>query len=148
VPLTPAFSWESAKAADTFEFVLATDSAFTAVLVTETVSTDAFQPAVTLEYDTNYYWKVRALKAAVAISRWSDISVFTTAAEVVAPAEVWTCPLDGLTFDSQAALQAHNAAAHAPVVPLTPGYIWAIVIIGAILVIAVIVLIVTTRRVP
>jgi hypothetical protein len=148
VPLTPAFSWESAKAADTFEFVLATDSAFTAVLVTETVSTDAFQPAVTLEYDTNYYWKVRALKAAVAISRWSDISVFTTAAEVVAPAEVWTCPLDGLTFDSQAALQAHNAAAHAPVVPLTPAYIWAIVIIGAILVIAVIVLIVTTRRVP
>ena len=148
VPLSPAFSWESAKAADAFEFVLATDSAFTAVLVTETVSTDAFQPAVTLEYDTNYYWKVRALKAAVAISRWSDISVFTTAAEVVAPAEVWTCPLDGLTFDSQAALQAHNAAAHAPVVPLTPAYIWAIVIIGAILVIAVIVLIVTTRRVP
>ena len=133
VPLTPAFSWESAKAADAFEFVLATDSAFTAVLVTETVSTDAFQPAVTLEYSTNYYWKVRALKGAVAISRWSDISVFTTVAKPVAP----TPPV---TVSPPVTIP--------PATPITPAWIWAIVIIGAILVIAVIVLIVTTRRVP
>jgi hypothetical protein len=35
-----------------------------------------------------------------------------------------------------------------PAENITPAWIWAIVIIGAILVIAVIVLIVTTRRVP
>jgi hypothetical protein len=48
-----------------------------------------------------------------------------------------------LTFDTQAELEAHNAAAHAPV---TPMYIWIVIAIGAILVIAVIWLIFTTRR--
>jgi hypothetical protein len=87
---------------------------------------------------------VRAVNA-TAQSNWAT-GIFTT--EAAPPAEVFTCAICGLTFDTRAALEAHIATAHAPVTPTTPFYIWVIVAIGAVLVIAVIVLIVTTRRTP
>jgi hypothetical protein len=70
------------------------------------------------------------------------------AAHAPAP-EVWVSPYTGQKFDSEAELLAHIAeweAAHAPVEPTTPAYIWVIIAIGGVLVIAVIVLIVRTRR--
>jgi len=65
-------------------------------------------------------------------------------AEVVV---VYTCPVDGLTFDTEAELQAHWNAVHAPVAPTTPAYIWVIIAVGALLVVAMLILIVRTRRV-
>jgi uncharacterized membrane protein YvbJ len=59
------------------------------------------------------------------------------------PVEKYTCEYCGLTFDTRAELEAHIAAEHAPTTPL---YIWIVIAIGAILVIAVIWLIFTTRR--
>ena len=73
----------------------------------------------------------------------------------VPPPEVilYTCPTCGLSFDTPAELELHWEAIHAPPPPVppepvtTPGYIWAIIAVGAVLMIAVIVLIVRTRRV-
>ena len=102
-------------------------------------------------------------------SGWSG-GVFMTVAEVIPEPEVppvWMCS-EGLTFDSREALEVHlaTAEAHKPVeppeivieapdvivpipaeTPITPAWIYAIITVGAVLVIAVIVLIVRTRRV-
>jgi len=150
VALRPGFSWGAFYGATSYEFELATNPGITAggyfvdaivgLTGTNALTTTAWQCDKDLEYATNYYYHVKAITAGGA-TPWST-GTFTTMT-----AGVFTCPLDGLTFATQAELQAHNAVAHAPVIPQTPAYIWAVVIIGAILVIVVIALIFTTRRV-
>jgi hypothetical protein len=133
VLLTPAFSWESANTADNYHFMLASDAGFTSVLVNEKVSQVAYTPDVSLEYNTTYYWKVQAYKGSEAISRWSDVSVFTTMSEPASPTPPVTVT---------------QPPPPATVIP-TPVPQWAliaIIAIGAALIIAVIVLIVRTRR--
>jgi hypothetical protein len=149
VSLTPGFAWAPVSGAVSYEFELSKSPATTArgyfidALVgltgTNALVTPGWQCNKTLSYSTSYFWHVKGINATGGESIWGTAQ-FTTI-----PAGVFTCPLDGLTFATQAELQAHNAAAHAPVIPQTPAYIWAVVIIGALLVIVVIVLIVKTR---
>jgi len=143
VGLNPGFSWAPVHGATEYEFILALNSALTEtvegtpVYVTE----PSWQvPAGTLEYGTTYFWGVRVSQPTLGPQ---NISSFTTMEEVV---EVWTCPVCGLTFDTEAELAAHWDAVHAPPPEVTPFWIWAVVGIGAILVIVVLVLIWRTRR--
>jgi len=152
VPVKPGFTWAAITDMVKWEFELSTNPATTArgyfidALVGLTganaLVTPGWQCDITLDYGTNYFWHVQGINATGGTTPWAT-GTFTTIA-----AGVFTCPLDGLTFATQAELAAHNATAHAPVIPQTPAYIWAVVIIGAILVVVVIALIFTTRRVP
>ncbi len=133
----PAFSWESAQSADSYQFVLADNATFTSPLVNEKTSSSAYNLDFELEYNTNYFWKVMAYKGNDALSRWSDIGAFTTI-EKAAPAPPAPPPPATVT-----------QPAPAPVImptPIPPVLLWVIVGIGAALIIAVIVLIVRTRR--
>ena len=143
VSLTPGFSWSPIAKATEYEFILATDAGLTSTIAgtPATLTSPAFQVTAPLEYGTVYFWAVRSTAPTVSTQ---GIGSFTTMAE---PAAVlYTCAQCGLVFDSEAALEAHIAEAHAPVTT-TPSYIWGIIAIGAVLVIVVIVLIVRTRRV-
>jgi len=128
VPLRPGFSWATMPGATAYEFILATDAALTKTIggTPATVNTPNFQLTADLEYDTTYYYAVKV--TAPAPSPQSIASFHTMAKPAPPPPPPVTIP-------------------PAPA-PITPAWIWAIVIIGAILVIAVIVLIVTTRRTP
>jgi len=149
--LSPGFAWAPTSGAVKYEFELSKSAATTArgyfidALVgltgTNALVTPGWQCDKTLDYNTSYFWHVKGITATGTETIWGTAQ-FTTIT-----AGVFTCPLDGLTFATQAELEAHNAVAHAPVIPQTPAYIWAVVIIGAILVIVVIALIFTTRRV-
>jgi hypothetical protein len=133
VELMPAFSWESANTADGYQFVLADNAEFATPLVNERVPESAYQLDFELEYNSNYFWRVMAYKGNEAISRWSDVGAFTT---IVAP----TSPTPPVTV---------TQPAQPPTVVPTPVPQWAliaIIAIGAVLIIAVIVLIVRTRR--
>lgn len=144
VSLTPGFSWAPIARTTEYEFILATDAGLVNTLADTpvTVTSPAFQVTEALEYGTVYFWAVKATTPTVSPQA---IGSFTTMA---APeAVVYTCMQCGLQFDSQAALEAHLADVHAPVAAPTPVYMWAIIAIGAILVIVVIVLITRTRRV-
>jgi len=137
VDLMPAFSWESAESADGYQFMLADNAAFTSPLVNEKVPESAYQLDFELEYNSNYFWKVMAYKGTVALSRWSDVGAFTTMEKAVAP----PAPTPPATV---------TQPAPAPIVlptPIPPALLWTIIGIGALLIIAVIVLIVRTRRV-
>ena len=120
-----------------------------------------------LEYmpETTYYWKVRASEPIY--SPWSAIRMFTIGAlpEIQPPVQIVIPPAPPapqlVLPPTPAPVQAPDIIfetpppppdiiippAPAPPAPITPAFIWAIVIIGAILVIAVVVLIVRTRRV-
>lgn len=117
VPTNPTFQWMEVSGADHYEFQVSTDPSFAGA---ETVEVDGIFYAVEdLDYETAYYWRVRAVMADDSTSAWVA-SVFSTMAE--------------------------PAAAPPPSVAETPAYVWAIIGIGAVLVIAVIVLIIRTRR--
>jgi hypothetical protein len=157
VGLRPTFSWATVPAATAYELELADNPFYANAKSKKPLSHTVWTWDLDLEYDTTYYWRVRAVTATEE-GAWSE-GVFTTIAEAVPPApELYECPTCGLSFDTIDKLQKHWEAVHvapppppapAPVVtPPIPDYLlWTIIAIGAVLVIVVIVLIVRTRRV-
>ncbi len=136
VSRTPTFAWNAADWATGYEFQMGTDPTFATTLDSKTgsnaVTTTVYTPAVTLDYSTTYYWRVRAVKGST-MSQYG-VGVFTTEA---APAPTPTPPTPTPTPPTPTPTPE----------PVTPMYIWVIIGIGAILVIAVIILIIRTRRV-
>jgi hypothetical protein len=139
VPLSPTFEWSGITWAEVYEYELALDPTTTAggyfteplvaLIGTDALVSTAWKCDITLDYSTRYYWHVKAIGVDTD-TPWSDVGTFTT---MEVPPEP-TTEAPPITIP--------------PTQEITPAWIWAVVIIGAILVIAVIVLIVTTRRVP
>jgi hypothetical protein len=152
VPIDMVFNWSSFKFANGYEFQLAMDADMTDFVADMSGANalgniTSYQPASLLEYSTTYYWRVRAiLGTATAFSDWSAVVGFTTEAVPVAPepTEIIVEPTP-ITI-TPAAPPPPAPAPAAPVDTATPAYIWAIIGIGAVLVIVVITLIVRTRR--
>ena len=167
------FTWASVTDAVSYDLVLSANADLSAPIAEETgIVGTAYMYTGTLTDGTGYYWQVTALDVGADVEGKSDVGTFIalTSAEAVVStcaqcgltfdtqaeleahiaathaAVVSTCAQCGLTFDTQAELEAHIAAAHAPVAPTTPMYIWLVIGIGALLVIAVLILIVRTRR--
>jgi hypothetical protein len=127
VTISTAFAWDPVVGASSYDIEIATDEAFTNVVSSGTTTVNAWTPAAPLEYSTVYYWRVRADKDGVT-SAWA-VCIFTTAAEPVEPTE----PPPSVVVEQT---------------EITPVWIWVIIGIGGALTIAVVILIVTTRRVP
>jgi len=101
---------------------------------------------------TPYYWQVTALDASAKVLAISDVSVFIAKAPVAeGPAEITVeVPPAEITVEVPPVVvpPAEITVELPPTeVPPTPAYIWLIIGVGAVLLIAVIVLIVRTRRV-
>jgi len=174
VPINPTFQWMEVSGADHYEFQISTDPSFAGA---ETVEVDGIFYAVEgLDYETAYYWRVRAVMPDDSASTWVA-SVFSTMAEPVPPTTVTVPPVTStvtntVTPPAQTVIittpgptqtvtppaQTVIITTPGPAVTVTqppqtiqpaetPTYVWAIVGIGAVLVIAIIVLIIRTRRV-
>ena len=152
------FIWERLSKATDYDLKIALDEDFTQVVRTERSLHSTAEEVVfilgphsaipegvggtddTLEYmpGTTYYWKVRVAEDGPIYSPWSETRSFTVAAiePPPPPVEVVVPPPPEVVVEVPP-----------PVIEyITPAYIWAIIVIGAILVIAVLVLIVRTRR--
>jgi len=147
---TPSFSWAPVTGATSYHFKIADNVALAKPIADVTVNTTGFALTIKLDYGKTYYWAVKAV--APVEGSWSALANLTVMAEPVAPA----APAPPVVVKEMPAPIINIPAAPAPPpaivippapAPITPSFIWAIVIIGAILVIAVIVLIVRTRRV-
>jgi len=117
------FSWSPWKATSKYQFDLATDPEFKSLVVTAAATTTGYEYSGTLNYGTNYFWRVKALEV-----NGQNI-----------PSD-WSA-----TFS----LQTEPAPAHPappPAEPATPLWVWVIIAIGAILVIAVFILISRVRN--
>ena len=126
-----------------YRFELSTSSDFaTTVYTTDTAGAGVGLPSnITLERGTTYFWRVKALTPVE--SDWSTVANFIVAEEAVEPPPTTTT----IVLPTQEPPTITTFTVPPDVVEkVNPAYIWAIIIIGAVLVIAVIVLIVRTRR--
>jgi len=145
----PSFSWSPVSGSTEYQFVLADNVAMTSPMVNATVTTTGYAVTTALEYGKTYYWRVKPL--APVEGNWSAIANFTVMDKPAAPAATQppvTITQVPPTFTIPAAQPAPTITIPPIEQPaqIAPAYIWAIIIIGAVLVIAVIVLIVRTRR--
>lgn len=154
IGLSPAYSWTPISGTATYEFQLAAApfaKSWAAALASASIAEPSVRPVIKLDQDRTYFWRVRADGG-----EWSVISNFTTE-KAPPPAPKPPAPAPPPVVVQEAApVPAPIINLPAPVVnlppaaplpaPITPAYIWSIIIIGAVLVIAVIVLIVRTRR--
>jgi hypothetical protein len=152
--LNPTFSWGNIAGATGYEFQLATDAGMTDIIV-DASGPDALgnvlvyqMTEITLDYNTTYYWRVKAVSTS-SETAWSAVIGFTTMAEPIPtqPPVTVTAPQPTFTVVIPTP-PAETTITNPPQVveKISEGYIYAIIIIGAVLVIAVIVLIVRTRR--
>jgi hypothetical protein len=118
-----SFSWSPWQGATKYQIDIAKDPELKQLLVTATTSTSAYEYNGTLDYSTNYFWRVKAIEinGQPIPSDWSATFSFQTES---APAP----------------------AAAVPAEPATPLWVWVIIAIGAILVIVTLILILRTRR--
>lgn len=180
-PLLPSFVWTEISNAVEYEFQLSTDPAFGSMLVDETLEITAYTLETELAYDTNHYWRVRAVSDTGTKSTWC-FSNFHTRTKAIPPVTIEPPPTPTIILptpqvtvippDVDITLPAPQVTVIPPAItvdvppvvtvtqqpvptltlpvtedPGTPAYIWVIVGIGALLTIAVIVLIIRTRRV-
>jgi hypothetical protein len=112
-----SFSWSPFKETTKYKFVLAKDPSMVQVIKEIVVNTTAYEYDGTLDYDTNYFWRVMALE--VAPSDWSATFSFQTEAATPPP-------------------PAPPAAS--PKTLATPFWVWVIIAIGVILMVITVVL--------
>jgi hypothetical protein len=118
-----AFSWSPWKEATKYQFDLAKDSEFKQMVVTATTTTTGYAYNGTLDYSTNYFWRVKALevKGQNIPSDWSATFSFQTE-----PSPAPEKP--------------------APATPATPLWVWVVIATISLMVIVTIIFIFTTRR--
>jgi len=151
----PAITWGSVTGA-TYDFKLAKDAAFTQLVDEKNgLTSTVYSPSSELANGT-YFWQVRAVSGQN-VGNWVQ-SAFTVAPAAAAPGATGTQAPPQVTVNPPVITVVPPAVTVAPPIvtvvpetdggtPATPGYIWVIIAIGAVLVIAVIVLIARTRRV-
>jgi len=147
VPIDTTFTWAAVTGAVSYEFEIAEEigQIDKFYLKDEVAGTtvNAYKLLDNLKYDTQYWWRVRAVPAVGTKSAWTT-SFFTTAKEpapvpeVVPPVQIVQQPAPEITLEIPPAQKVD-------VIP--PYLLWAVIAVGAVLVIAVIVLIVRTRRI-
>ncbi|MCX6001652.1 MAG: hypothetical protein NTY79_03855 [Chloroflexi bacterium] len=118
-----SFSWSPWKEATRYEFVLSKDSEFKQVLKQASASSTGYEYDGTLDYDTNYFWRVRAVEinGQAIPSDWSATFSFRTESAPALPRSL-------------------------PGEPATPLWVWIIIGLGTILVIVTLILILRTSR--
>jgi hypothetical protein len=143
--LTPGFSWTPMAGASAYTVQIATRPDFaTATLLGAwqvTSGSSSFQMPVDYLIDgSTYYWRVAPGTAAPFV--WSTTCSFT----VTLPTTPTTVTTTSYIAPSSTQIIVPTNADNVTVTQTSQAYIWAVIIIGALLVIAIIVLIFRTRR--
>jgi len=155
VAVDTTLAWAAVAGATSYDIVIAEDSTLAdkfAVInysATSPIAMHKIPADQILKYDQIYWWRVRSVSAAGA-SAWT-ISSFTTMKEPAAPTVAPTTTVVTTTVPVVTSVPAPIITVQIPTtepVEVIPPYLlWAVVAVGIILVIAVVVLIVRTRRI-
>jgi hypothetical protein len=131
--INPVFKWSAARNATGYELQLAKYANMTGLVanmagITALGNVTSWKCTTTLDYNTTYFWRVRAItkSAGAGYSDWSDVISFTTMAEPAEPPPPAVTP---------PAPPAQPATTPQPV-PVTLPYLWVIIVIGIVLIIA------------
>jgi hypothetical protein len=150
-PLKPTFTWTASEGATSYEFVLAEeigqDNLFAIIDYSATCPSHGHVARETLKYNTVYNWRVRAVSD-IGAGAWTT-AFFTTMVEPEPEAP----PVEPVKIIQQAPAATPEIILQIPpaevqqVQVIPDVLLWVVVAVGAILIIAVIALIVRTRRV-
>jgi hypothetical protein len=150
ISIMPMFTWAAVPNAVRYEIMLCEDPSFTIIEWAYNVDNPFFKVEdEALRYGTTYYWRVRGVldAAGTAFTPWTT-GIFTTEEE---PEEVVVdqTPIEVSSATPEVSVEIPPTKITVePAEQAIPNYmLWIIVAVGAILVIALIVLIVRTRRV-
>jgi hypothetical protein len=153
VSIEPMFTWGTVAGAIRYEIALSEDPTFTIIEWSYNVDQNFYKVDEPLRYDTTYYWRVRGVLGepyqqnrvwVTPSSPWT-VGIFTTESEPEPPAE--PIVVNPVKPEVNVEIPPTKITIE-PSDPAIPTYmLWIIVAVGAILVIALIVLIVRTRRV-
>ena len=145
VPTDAVFTWKEVSGAVSYLFQITEDLTFyetPSLLLEDATSTTNTYVVEGLAYSTIYYWRVKAIGATTE-SAWVN-GVFTTMAK---PVDVEAVTPDVTVEQPDITVEAPEITVEAAA-PAIPEYLlWTVIAIGALLIIALIVLIVRTRRV-
>jgi len=123
IPIKPvSFSWTQYANTTGYQFQLASDPSMTKILVDTETTTTAYGYDEELEYDTHYFWRVRATEPYP--SDWSPVFYFRTEAKAITP------PVEPTR----------------PTAPPTPVWVWFLIAIVTLLYLAVMYLVTTKPR--
>ncbi len=164
IPLKPTFSWTQIADADGYYFELADNANFVVPLLMKLdgdlgrLIVTAYAYGAELPYSKAYYWRVKAVSGTAEAgdlveSDWAS-AVFITMdepEEPIPPIEIVEAPTlpDIIIEQPDITIESPDITVPLPDVaaPITPSWIYVIIGVGAVLVIALLVLIVRTRRV-
>jgi photosystem II stability/assembly factor-like uncharacterized protein len=132
VPIEPLFQWTGVIGADAYELVVSMNPEFTDPVITRKddsrLPSNAWQSDITLEYETAYYWKVRAVNGSTG-SAWSATGAFTTEPEpddtgTVAEVTISPAPESPPSnqFQPSSTLESNNQQS-SPLPPAQPPYV-------------------------
>ncbi len=148
VPIDTTFTWGTVPGAVSYVFEIAEEigqiDKFYLKDAVGSSAVNAYKLLENLKYDTQYWWRVQAVNAVGAKSAWT-VAFFTTAKEPAAV--VPPTPPVVIQQNPPAEITLEIPASPSPVQPIPSYLLWAVIGVGAVLVIAVIVLIVRTRRI-
>jgi hypothetical protein len=142
----PMFTWAAVPGAIRYEIALSEDPTFTIIEWAYNVDNPFYKEDEALRYDTTYYWRVRAiLNEAGAATPWTT-GIFTTeSAPEAAPEPITVEPTKP---EVNVEIPPTKITVEPAETQAIPNYmLWIIIAVGAVLIIALIVLIVRTRRV-
>jgi len=157
----PVFQWAAIAGAVSYNFQVADNPVFVNPVDAQTnLNTTVWTETKALDYGKIYYWRVQAVSAAGVASDWANssftvmnqpVSGAPTSGQVVVPTitfNVPTQPVPTINIPSYPTpTYTFNVPAQTSTTSSTPASIWVLIAIGAVLIIAVIVLIARTRRV-
>jgi len=78
ISFNPSFNWNSVNYATSYNLQVSTASNFSNLIINEVTSDTAFTPSIALNSNTQYFWRVQALKPNISPSDWSQIWNFVT----------------------------------------------------------------------
>jgi hypothetical protein len=156
VDVNTTFTWPAVSGTNvTYEFVIAEETGqtdkFAIIDYSATCPTNATPLREQLKYNTQYWWRVRATNGTVT-SGWSTFFFTTEAAPVITTATtgpvITIPPATSTVITITQPVTSITLTQPSTGNSIPPALLWAVIAIGAILIIAVIVLIVRTRRIP
>jgi hypothetical protein len=153
ISIEPMFTWGTVLGAIRYEITLSEDPTFSIIEWSYNVDNPFYKTDEALRYNTTYYWRVRGVLAepyqvgrawVTPATPWAT-GIFTTESEVVVEPDaiVVEPPKPEVNVEIPP-----TKITVEPAAPAVPNYmLWVIIAVGAVLIIALIVLIVRTRRV-
>ncbi|MDD5127632.1 MAG: hypothetical protein PHR43_06040, partial [Dehalococcoidales bacterium] len=135
----PSFSWSPVAQATEYQFVLALNPYLTAPIIDVKTATTAYRPLAELEAGTTYYWAVKATKpvagAFSAVANFTVAEVAPEATTAAPPVVITQVPAPTIVLTQPPVTTTSIVIPQpTPAPQIAPAYIWAVIIIGAILV--------------